>query len=553
MTAAEVQQIFSYHDATKHHPHRYARSLGYMDWKNQPNPFRLYDGCGRIRLPLEGRDPIVSYENMYRRETIPPAPFTLETIGGFLALSLGLSAWKSIEGAKWALRMNPSSGNLHPTEAHLVLPDLPGVKGGVYHYAPLLHALELRAVVPETTWDNIHAAMGGQGFFVGLTSIFWREAWKYGERAYRYCNHDVGHALAAISLSAALHGWRLTCLAGQSDPQIETVLGLNQTIWAPPDAEHPDLLCFVFKGDAKPAPRALPDRLMGEFSALKFSGTPNRLSASHHPWEAITRAAAAARKRHPHEEEASPVLHASPAAPRSASGKTAAEIIRQRRSGVSFEGKAIFPKEAFFSLLAQTLPREHTPPFDAYVLTPSVDLLLFVHRVQGLQPGLYFLSRVPGLFHQIKDAGRSDFLWAQVREGFPLYLLSQRNVAYEAIEVSCHQEIAGQSCFSLGMIAFFREHIETAPYRYRSLFWETGMIGQVLYLEAEAHGFRGTGIGCFFDDVVHRLMGFEDNRFQSLYHFTIGTPIDDSRLTTLPAYHHLQSPELSKAAFLQDP
>ena len=36
------------------------------------------------------------------------------------------------------------------------------------------------------------------------------------------------------------------------------------------------------------------------------------------------------------------------------------------------------------------------------------------------------------------------------------------------------------------------------------------MIGQVLYLEAEAVGVRTTGIGCFFDDPVHQAMGFGD-------------------------------------------
>ena len=70
------------------------------------------------------------------------------------------------------------------------------------------------------------------------------------------------------------------------------------------------------------------------------------------------------------------------------------------------------------------------------------------------------------------------------------------------------------------------------------------MIGQVLYLEAEAHGFRGTGIGCFLDDAVHEIMGFKDNHYQSLYHFTVGKPIDDPRLTTYPPYFHLrQDPE----------
>ena len=111
----------------------------------------------------------------------------------FFELSLGLSARKEIAGSGWYLRMNPSSGNLHPTEAYAILPALAGLTGGagVYHYAPLHHALEQRArraqdALSETT-----------GFDVALTSIAWREAWKYGERAFRYCNHDVGHALAA--------------------------------------------------------------------------------------------------------------------------------------------------------------------------------------------------------------------------------------------------------------------------------------------------------------------------------------------------------------------
>jgi hypothetical protein len=51
--------------------------------------------------------------------------------------------------------------------------------------------------------------------------------------------------------------------------------------------------------------------------------------------------------------------------------------------------------------------------------------------------------------------------------------------------------------------------------RYRHLFWETGMIGQVLYLEAEAQGVSATGIGSFFDDPVHELMGLPDDAFQS--------------------------------------
>jgi hypothetical protein len=64
-------------------------------------------------------------------------------------------------------------------------------------------------------------------------------------------------------------------------------------------------------------------------------------------------------------------------------------------------------------------------------------------------------------------------------------------------------------------------------------------VGQVLYLEAEAAGVRGTGIGCFFDDPVHEIVGIKALAVQSLYHFTIGGAVEDVRLQTLLPYHHV--------------
>jgi hypothetical protein len=119
----------------------------------------------------------------------------------------------------------------------------------------------------------------------------------------------------------------------------------------------------------------------------------------------------------------------------------------------------------------------------------------------------------------------------------PFYRLQGGDVRGIARQVSCHQEIASDGCFSLGMLTEFEEPLARfGPWFYRRLFWECGLIGQVLYLEAEAAGMRGTGIGCFFDDAVHQLLGLETKRFQSLYHFTVGYPIEDRRLLTLPAY-----------------
>ncbi len=106
-----------------------------------------------------------------------------------------------------------------------------------------------------------------------------------------------------------------------------------------------------------------------------------------------------------------------------------------------------------------------------------------------------------------------------------------------AARVSCDQEIAADGFFSLGMLAEFDAPLQTfGAAFYRNLFWETGVVGQALYLEAEAAGARATGIGCFYDDPVHDLLGLKGHAFQSLYHFTVGMPVEDRRLMTEPGY-----------------
>jgi len=118
-----------------------------------------------------------------------------------------------------------------------------------------------------------------------------------------------------------------------------------------------------------------------------------------------------------------------------------------------------------------------------------------------------------------------------------LYLLESGDFRGRATGVACGQEIGGDGVFSLGMIAEMEEPVrKIGAWMYRRLFWESGLIGQILYLEAEAAGIRGTGIGCYFDDPMHELLGFKDRRFQDLYHFTMGGPVEDQRLTTEPPY-----------------
>jgi nitroreductase len=163
-----------------------------------------------------------------------------------------------------------------------------------------------------------------------------------------------------------------------------------------------------------------------------------------------------------------------------------------------------------------------------------------VHRVQDLVPGLYLLVREPWQREALQTAMKPDFLWEKPQSCPPelgLYRLMPGDTQSLSRRLSCGQAIASGGCFSLGMLSEFERPLHRfGPWFYRRLFWECGMMGQVLYLEAEAAGVRGTGIGCFFDDPVHDLLGLETAQFQSLYHFTVGHPVEDTRLTPLPAY-----------------
>ncbi|MBI5063053.1 MAG: nitroreductase family protein [Desulfatitalea sp.] len=537
MTRAET--ILAYHAATRHHFRRYARSTGAMDWANQPNPFRIYEGVERVALPLPNRDPNLAYAGLYAAERPASLPLSTATLGSFLALSMGLSAWKQAGGDRWPLRIPPSSGNLHPSECHLILPPRDALPGGVYHYGPYYHALFRRAEVSPEAWRPLAAHLGGDGFLVALSTIFWREAWKYGERAYRYCNLDTGHGVAALALAARLNGWQWRCISGAGDDQISTLLGFDRTAWHPLEAEVPDLIGWVdLAADGQTDAQALPQELVQPFAALPIQGRPNRLSRQVLDWAIIPEADAAARKpatpalacRLP----ADAVLYPPPPAPR------AAAVIRQRRSAQAYDPDESIDAEAFLSILDRTRPRSGVPPFDAQIRTPAVDLLLFVHRVRGLAPGLYFLSRSGHGPETLRALCRPAFIWETVRPGFPLWLLQAGDCTHEAMTLSCHQEIAGDGAFALAMLAPLAALVREQPFLYRHLHWECGLIGQVLYLEAEAHGLRGTGIGCYFDEPVNQLLGIDPEHLQSLYHFTIGHPLEDRRLQTLPAYHHLR-------------
>ncbi|MBW7864152.1 MAG: SagB/ThcOx family dehydrogenase [Candidatus Hydrogenedentes bacterium] len=538
-----TQVVFAYHERTKHHPDRYAASPGYLDWETQPDPFRRHDGAPLLPLPVALTADGPRWDDLFNIAGVALRPLDRESVAQFFQDALGLSALKEYEGARWSLRVNPSSGNLHPTEGYLLAGPVQGLHPApaLYHYAPQVHGLEMLREVPDSLWNRLSRQLPPGAFLVGLTSIHWRESWKYGERAFRYCQHDVGHALGALAVSAAVLGWRARLLETAGDTALSALLGVDRQRGI--EAERPDCLVAVYPGNQAFTFEMwrgfrLPPELIKAMGELPASGTPNTLSSAHREWPVIDAVSAVAEHAEvPGEEywsgernETEPL--AGPVRP-----CRARAIIRQRRSAVAMDEHTRMECAAFFAMLSRTLPGRSNPVFAVAPWRPMAHLLLFVHRVRGLAPGLYLLVRDMNRFNDLKGSMRKEFLWERA-EGcpgsLPLFLLAKADVAQAALMVSCNQEIASDGAFAVGMLAEFEAPImANGAWFYRRLFWESGMVGQLLYLEAEAAGLRGTGIGCFFDDMVHQLLGLVGLRWQSLYHFTVGGHVEDLRVRTL--------------------
>ncbi|RDX84378.1 hypothetical protein CR513_34579, partial [Mucuna pruriens] len=567
----KLSHVLKYHNQTKHNFNHYARGPHGLDWANQPNPFRRYLSSPLLSLlhlepntnSQQPQQPPL-YHSLFL--SLPsPHPISKSTISQFLFDSLALSAWKTTGFSTWSLRVNPSSGNLHPTEAYIVAPPIPTISDSpfVAHYAPKEHSLELRAQIPSGFFPKFFPP---NSFLIGFSSVFWREAWKYGERAFRYCNHDVGHAIGAVAMAAAGLGWDVKVLDSLGCEELKSLMGLCvfPEFEIPSRAvrgkipeiefEHPDCVMLVYPsgvGGFDLDWKELSDAILG-FDELEWKGKPNSLSKEHVCWDVIYSTAEAVKKPLTLGDRFSvePFQRSGICGEGLYKGLTVREVVRKRRSAVDMDGVTGIERDTFYQILLHCLPsgyqgggrqrKQLALPFRALPWDAEVHAALFVHRVAGLPQGLYFLVRNENHFDELKKAMLPDFLWTKPEgcpDDLPLYELLRSDCTKLSKQLSCHQDIASDGCFSLGMLARMEPTLrEKNVWMYPRLFWETGVLGQVLYLEAHAVGISATGIGCFFDDPVHQLLGLKGSSFQSLYHFTVGGPVLDKRIMSLPAY-----------------
>lgn len=510
----ETQRLFAYHQATKHTYQSVRASAHFLDWRNQPNPFRTYDGAQLVALPGDPDFPdmgtFVAMGALDEAATTaeksdpaerPAVALDATCLSRLLWHSMAVSAWKKIpgSGSRYSLRVNPSSGNLHPTETYLVLRGMEDLRDGLYHYRADMHALELRGEGARTqqfaeALQFPHAA--DASLIVGLTSIFWREAWKYRERAYRYCCHDLGHAMMSILLSARALGLSGGAIGHFSDSRMTNLLGLTGSDEAP-------MAFLVFPTGKIPTGSAPSDSATAE----KFVGEPNELSAEEAPYKLLLDMHASTVSPDP----AGALPHACLSNPNATdrlpkqfenaregtSDSNFGMIARRRRSALDFDPRTSPMPRADLQQLLEFATRDWRADWrgnfegNTFSLPAAgadfVTLYLFVHRVHDCESGVY--------------------IWDGRRRA--LQQLHQGNVQRVAAFLSLEQTLAGNSCFTVSMVADLDKAAITFGNRgYRYVYFEAGAIGQRIYVGAEALGWNATGIGAFYDDDVHRYLGF---------------------------------------------
>jgi SagB-type dehydrogenase family enzyme len=514
-----------YHQSTKHTVQSLNRAPHVLDWDNMPDPFRHYDGAPLLDLPADPPAPEIPALHLLQR-----AYGATHLADGTAFLSqlmfhtAAISASKRVpSGYRYALRVNPSSGNLHPTEFHFFARGLPQWPDGLYHYRPSSHMAEQRAVGNPP----IPVVASGAPLVFVLSSIAWREAWKYGNRAYRYCLLDMGHAWQALALAARAMGCDSFAIGHFPDDEIAQSCRLHPDEWPmlmvkissgagpvspwrtqPVESKTTGCPAMESFGGAGPCPAG--------FSAAGGNttwseGCANELSPQPAHFPMIDAIHAATKLPAPPVivgiGGVEPLDSASKSLPAPASSaRPFGDVVRARRSALDFRGG---PQSISLAQLSALLAVTAAPLDADFAGQRFIALYLYAHRVDGLDPGGY--RYWPG--HAA------------------LQLIRSGDQRVAAAGLSLGQDLAGNACVAFSMIADLdraaRAHGDRG-YRYAHL--EAGAIGHRLYLAAEALGLGATGIGAFFDDQVHTYLHLAPEQGQVVYHFAIGYPVDDSRL-----------------------
>jgi SagB-type dehydrogenase family enzyme len=513
---ANTETAWNYHEATKHSYTSVRTNPHFLDFGNQPLPFKIYPALEPSRMPAEVRQTGVAALSAIAAG-IPAQTNTapdLEAVAQLLYLSAGITRQRKYSGGEIYFRAAACTGALYEVELYLVCGDVCGevanLEAGVYHFAPAefglrrLRAGDYRRVLVEATGGE--PAIAHAPLTIVCTCTYWRNAWKYQARTYRHFGWDNGTLLANLLAVATALGLPAKVVCGFVDATLNRLLDV--------DSQREVAFSLVALGhdsglSARPAPppQTAPQAL-AEISPLGLETVPLSRDEIDYP---LMREMHAASSLHSAEEVAAwrgdtapghtemrtaeiggtgttdfpppagPVIQLTPLSDAEMPRDPIEQVILRRGSSRQFARTPITLTQLSTMLDRATrgIPADFLNPFRSQLN----HLCLIVHAVEGLEAGAY-------VFH---------------RDRRVLECLKRGNFRDQAGYLGLEQQLPADAAVDIFFLANLRSVFDRFGNRgYRAVQLEAGILGGKLYLAAYAQRLGATGL-TFYDDDVTRF------------------------------------------------
>ncbi len=499
-----LEAAWTYHDATKHSHASIRANSHFLDWDNQPLPFKIYPTLEPLRLPGEVRQTGVAALSAIA-ESIPSqtnAAPDLEAVAQLLYLSAGITRKRNHPGGEIYFRAAACTGALYEVELYLVSGDLANLQAGIYHFAAAefglrrLRAGDYRRVLLEATGGEpviAHAPLT-----IICTCTYWRNAWKYQARTYRHFGWDNGTLLANLLAVATALGLPARVVCGFVDANVNRLLDI--------DPQHEVAFSLVALGHIA----ALPPQSPAESSPLCLETVPLSRFEVDYP---LMREMHAASSLHSAEEvetwrghtplinflaPAERLVPLRPLSDAEMPRDPIEQVILRRGSTRKFARTLIGLSQLSTMLDRATrgVPADFLDPPG----TQLNDLYLIVHAVEGLHSGAYVFHRNGGL----------------------LECLRQGNFRAQAGYLGLEQDLPADAAADIFFLADLRPILQRFGNRgYRAVQLEAGILGGKLYLGAYAQRLGATGL-TFYDDDVTRFFSHHAEGKSAIFLVAVG-------------------------------
>lgn len=488
MTNRDLEATWAYHNGTKHSNESLHADPHYLDWENQPLPFKIYTTLEPLPLPrdlLSSGVPALSAVSSFNPPAHAPATPSLPLVASLLYFSAGITKTKQYPGGEILFRAAACTGALYHIELYLVCGDLPELEAGVYHFGPGDFAL--RCLRKGDYRGTLVQATGGQSsvatapLTVICTGTYWRNAWKYRARTYRHCFWDTGTILANLLAVSAAHAVPAKIVMGFVDATVNQLLGL--------DIEREVALTLVTLGHDPQAQLGVPppmEPLILETVPLSNTQVDYPAIRAMHAASSLTQEAEAAAWHggtppHVWPESRGELFPLQSLGDANTPSDTIEQVILRRGSSRRFSRVPISSSQlsTILQRATQGIPTDFLDSPEAMLN----NLYLIVNAVDDLPTGLY-------VFRRDRDA---------------LELLRRGAFRREAGYLGLMQEIPADASVDVFFLTDLRAVLERYGNRgYRAAQLEAAIMGGKLYLSSYAQRLGASGL-TFFDDDVTRF------------------------------------------------